>query len=159
MAILPCGHVYCRSCIETALLPKAECPTCRMSLKYKHCEHTVKPRTLHEENLLLLPDIVKSAAELPSCCARCNRKKAVEHAAKLHSIFSGDIERVTADYRQSRSGDDLTKLSDADKCIHAMVLTSFNVRAQFCWSLTGSSTMCRVRFVLSRGCWEQLGSD
>lgn len=134
MAILPCGHVFCQSCIEMALSVKRdECPTCRMSLRYRACSHSVEPRTLHEENVLLLPSVVRSAAELPDVCPGCRRKKAVAHAGMLYSVYSHDIQRANAAYEKSRSDAALGELSDADKKAHRVIMSSFNVRAQFDW--------------------------
>ncbi|KAI6382440.1 hypothetical protein MCOR25_000733 [Pyricularia grisea] len=102
-----------------------------MRLEYSSCTHSIKPRVLHEESVLMLPDTVKCSDQLPECCPSCRRAAAVKHASKLFSVYHTEIDAANRAFQESKSEDDREKLSAADKKAHRIILSSFNLQAQF----------------------------
>ncbi|TLS28769.1 hypothetical protein PpBr36_01042 [Pyricularia pennisetigena] len=94
------------------------------------------PRVLHEESVLMLSDTVRCPDQLPACCPSCRRAAAVKHASKLFSVYHSEIDAANRAFQESKSEGDREKLSAADKKAHRILLSSFNLRAQFdCFQL------------------------
>ncbi|TLD26376.1 hypothetical protein PspLS_04763 [Pyricularia sp. CBS 133598] len=94
------------------------------------------PRVLHEESVLMLPDTVRCPDQIPACCPSCRRAAAVKHASRLFSVYHTEIDAANRAFQESKSEDDREKLSAADKKAHRILLSSFNLRAQFdCFQL------------------------
>lgn len=71
VAIIPCGHIACRQCMEKCLQTKPNCPFCRVATKYELCCHPLEARGITKENLLFIPETIPMGGKIPDQCLKC----------------------------------------------------------------------------------------
>lgn len=71
LAIMPCAHIACITCLQRCFESKAQCPFCRFELKYELCCHPLEARVITQQNLLSIPDTVPVGGLIPDQCRTC----------------------------------------------------------------------------------------
>ncbi|KAI1172688.1 hypothetical protein F4777DRAFT_491808 [Nemania sp. FL0916] len=73
-AILPCGHIYCYSCINSWLTMHSSCPFCRTETTRKACVHRVQPRVIAQDTIHTLPATLAEGGKIADLCIQCADK-------------------------------------------------------------------------------------
>ncbi|ETS85159.1 hypothetical protein PFICI_03184 [Pestalotiopsis fici W106-1] len=70
--ISPCGHVFCRGCLDTWIDAHQSCPLCRFELTRK-CGHAIEPRVIAKDTILSLPPTLPEGGKVAPTCWDCRQ--------------------------------------------------------------------------------------
>jgi hypothetical protein len=102
-AILPCGHAFGYTCIQTwfATTARPDCPFCRKAMRHSTCGHVVDVQPIifgdgaNIHNVLVLAPLLHNE-ELPPLCPRCTENRAEQapgEARQFHRRRRSAFER------------------------------------------------------------------
>lgn len=108
VAIVPCGHLACYTCMTECLRIKPECPFCRHSLKYELCPHSNRLcRVVTKGSLFSLPDTIPMGGKVADQCPQC---RILTNKLAGESILSSFPEAFRRLRRQYQEADESTKM-------------------------------------------------
>ncbi|KAI1321712.1 hypothetical protein F5Y16DRAFT_413636 [Xylariaceae sp. FL0255] len=75
-ALLACGHIACKSCLDSWLDHNDSCPFCRISLRHtaQSCQHKVQPRLIAHDTIHSLPPTLPNGGKIGDRCYLCLEK-------------------------------------------------------------------------------------
>lgn len=87
-ASLPCGHCLGHRCLLKWLRNWDFCPVCRLTLRYKGCNHKIEPRVIDAESIFSTPLTLPAGGAIGNYCRDCQQKRVDGRAyRKLKSSF------------------------------------------------------------------------
>ncbi|KAK0715806.1 hypothetical protein B0H67DRAFT_250997 [Lasiosphaeris hirsuta] len=100
-ALLPCGHVFGRACLEEWLSQgNLSCPACRIALVYPICRHAIRPRNLYEDTIFTVPKTIPRGGVIDISCEICLEGTNHHVARQLWDSLTQVL--TQAEYRLSR---------------------------------------------------------
>ena len=75
-ASLPCGHCLGYRCLLKWLRSRDVCPVCRLTLRYRGCNHKIEPRVIDAESIFSTPLTLPAGGAIGKYCRDCQQKKA-----------------------------------------------------------------------------------
>ncbi|KAI3317410.1 hypothetical protein HD806DRAFT_514938 [Xylariaceae sp. AK1471] len=72
--LLPCAHIFCKSCIDFWLASHNSCPFCRADMIHKGCGHQVEPRLIAYDTIHTLPETLPNGGKIGENCFKCAEK-------------------------------------------------------------------------------------
>ncbi|KAI1318418.1 hypothetical protein F5Y16DRAFT_134651 [Xylariaceae sp. FL0255] len=77
-ALLACGHIACKSCLDSWLEHNDSCPFCRILLRHTAapscCQHKVQPRLIAHDTIHSLPPTLPNGGKIGDRCHACLEK-------------------------------------------------------------------------------------
>lgn len=105
VAILPCGHVACHACMSRCLESRAQCPFCRLPLRYELCCHPLRARVLTRANLLSTPDTVPMGGRIPDQCPACRVGTNRVASESILASLADSFQTLRGQYNRASAGD------------------------------------------------------
>ena len=106
-AVMPCGHVAGRLCLETFLADKHDndraCPFCRFPLIHPECEHGVRPKVLGNDGIMALPATIPAGGEVPDKCEICRWEDAMWRWTAIVADAREDVVQAKQRYWEQRT--------------------------------------------------------
>lgn len=84
--ISPCGHVFCRGCLDTWIEAHQSCPLCRFELTRK-CGHAIEPRVIAKDTILSLPPTLPEGGKVAPTCWECRQHAQAKKLGQLAKHF------------------------------------------------------------------------
>ncbi|KAI1740052.1 hypothetical protein F4680DRAFT_465843 [Xylaria scruposa] len=76
--MLPCGHIFCYSCMTRWFEQKANCPQCRKNMKHGLCRHIVAIQAMQGgPNFNIHRDLEPKLCKVDNMCTDCHQRPLV----------------------------------------------------------------------------------
>lgn len=105
-AILPCGHVACKGCMNLWVKQHKSCPFCREKMKHHGCRHTVNPVLITFDTVHTLPKTLPRGGVISRRCADCVEEK-------NRDVLMSSWRQCAKKYREVRQGAEAKGLDEA----------------------------------------------
>ena len=90
-AIMPCGHAYGSSCLDSWLRQQGRCPACKLELVHPECGHRIPPKLLTSTSIQFLPRTLPDKGAIPPQCGRCLKEEQLRDAEEAHNAAAHEF--------------------------------------------------------------------
>ncbi|KAI0022309.1 hypothetical protein F4780DRAFT_191301 [Xylariomycetidae sp. FL0641] len=74
-AVMACGHVACKGCLDLWFDTSRKCPFCRKDLVHTGCDHLVRPRLVAHDSIHSIPRTLSEGGTVGHKCHGCRDKE------------------------------------------------------------------------------------